>query len=113
MELSTRSTALSTNVGTAVSTGLSYNEEDQMKIAKRLGLIHYLPIGKYGHTSGLNCRECVICMVEFETDEPVRYLPCMHIYHVHCIDGWLLRSLTCPSCMEPVDAALFSSYETT
>ena len=23
-----------------------------------------------------------------------------------CIDDWLMRSFTCPSCMEPVDAAL-------
>lgn len=57
-------------------------------------------------------RECVICMMEFIVGDSVRYLPCMHTYHVQCIDDWLMRSLTCPSCMEPVDAALLTSYET-
>ena len=26
-----------------------------------------------------------------------------------CIDDWLMRSFTCPSCMEPVDAALLGN----
>ena len=57
------------------------------------------------------CR-CVICMTDFVYGDPIRFLPCMHIYHMDCIDDWLMRSFTCPSCMEPVDAALLSSYET-
>uniref|UniRef100_A0A0K8VLR9 RING finger protein 11 n=1 Tax=Bactrocera latifrons TaxID=174628 RepID=A0A0K8VLR9_BACLA len=85
-------------------------EEEQVKIAKRIGLIQHLPIGTYDGSKKI--RECVICMIDFCVDEAVRYLPCMHIYHVRCIDDWLMRSLTCPSCMEPVDAALLTSYET-
>ena len=45
-------------------------------------------------------------MIEFSVGDSVRYLPCMHTYHMECIDDWLMRSFTCPSCMEPVDAAL-------
>ena len=45
-------------------------------------------------------------MIEFTVGDSVRYLPCMHTYHMECIDDWLMRSFTCPSCMEPVDAAL-------
>ncbi|XP_017483186.1 PREDICTED: RING finger protein 11 [Rhagoletis zephyria] len=86
-------------------------EEEQVKLAKRIGLIQHLPIGAYDGSK--KTRECVICMADFCVEEAVRYLPCMHIYHVHCIDDWLMRSLTCPSCMEPVDAALLTSYETT
>ncbi|CAA9998036.1 unnamed protein product [Nesidiocoris tenuis] len=85
-------------------------EEEQIKIAKRMGLIQHLPTGTYDGCK--KNRECVICMVEFIVGDNVRYLPCMHIYHVHCIDDWLMRSFTCPSCMEPVDAALLTSYET-
>ncbi|KAG8277458.1 RING finger protein 11 [Homalodisca vitripennis] len=51
-------------------------------------------------------------MVELVVGDCVRYLPCMHTYHVKCIDDWLMRSFTCPSCMEPVDAALLTTYET-
>lgn len=51
-------------------------------------------------------------MLDFVYGDPIRFLPCMHIYHMDCIDDWLMRSFTCPSCMEPVDAALLSTYET-
>ncbi|XP_019765265.1 RING finger protein 11 [Dendroctonus ponderosae] len=85
-------------------------EEEQIKIAKRIGLIQHLPTGKYDGCKKI--RECVICMGEFMVGDALRYLPCMHTYHVTCIDDWLMRSLTCPSCMEPVDAALLTSYET-
>ncbi|EDW99307.1 RING finger protein 11 isoform X1 [Drosophila yakuba] len=88
------------------------SDENQVKIAKRIGLMQYLPIGTYDGCSKKE-RECVICMAEFCINDAVRYLPCMHIYHVNCIDDWLLRSLTCPSCLEPVDAALLTSYDST
>lgn len=91
------------------SAGLS-EEEQQMRIAKRIGLIQHLPMREY---DGIMKGECVICMMELLAGEEVRYLPCMHTYHAVCIDDWLLRSLTCPSCMEPVDAALISSYHPT
>ncbi|KAE8620062.1 hypothetical protein XENTR_v10010087 [Xenopus tropicalis] len=90
-------------------------EEEQVWIAQRIGLIHHLPKGRYDPGSGpaeKKLKECVICMLDFVGGDPVRFLPCMHIYHVECIDDWLMRSFTCPSCMEPVDAALLSSYET-
>lgn len=85
-------------------------EEEQVKIAKRIGLIQHLPVGLYDGCK--KARECVICMIEFSVGDSIRYLPCMHTYHVGCIDDWLMRSLTCPSCMEPVDAALLTTYET-
>lgn len=50
-------------------------------------------------------------MLDFEYGDSIRFLPCLHIYHLDCIDPWLMRSFTCPSCMEPVDAALLSTYE--
>ncbi|XP_033113353.1 RING finger protein 11-like [Anneissia japonica] len=84
-------------------------EEEQVKIAKRMGLIQHLPTGKYDASKKV--RECVICMIDFQVGDPVRFLPCMHTYHVTCIDDWLMRSFTCPSCMEPVDAALLMSYD--
>ncbi|XP_046405413.1 RING finger protein 11-like isoform X1 [Ischnura elegans] len=91
-------------------TATQLTEEEQVKIAKRIGLIQHLPTGTYDGCK--KNRECVICMIEFMIGDAVRYLPCMHTYHVDCIDDWLMRSFTCPSCMEPVDAALLTTYET-
>uniref|UniRef100_A0A6G1S9H8 RING finger protein 11 n=1 Tax=Aceria tosichella TaxID=561515 RepID=A0A6G1S9H8_9ACAR len=86
-------------------------EEEQIQLAKRIGLIQHLPTGTYdtGGSSTKNLRECVICMVEFSKGDSIRFLPCLHTYHVHCIDDWLMRSFICPSCMEPVDVALLNT----
>lgn len=84
-------------------------EEEQIKIAQRIGLIQHLPTGTFDGCK--KNRECVICMIEFTVGDSVRYLPCMHTYHMECIDDWLMRSFTCPSCMEPVDAALLVAYD--
>jgi hypothetical protein len=41
---------------------------------------------------------CVICCCEYEVGEPIKLLPCMHMYHQGCIDAWLGRSHACPVC---------------
>ncbi|KAI9506667.1 hypothetical protein BX070DRAFT_218302 [Coemansia spiralis] len=42
---------------------------------------------------------CPICLEEFDVGEQVRELPCLHRYHVICIDTWLVsRSTCCPYC---------------
>ncbi|CAH8385242.1 unnamed protein product [Eruca vesicaria subsp. sativa] len=43
---------------------------------------------------------CSICLVDYEAEDEVTHLPrCNHLFHVHCIEPWLLRgSLTCPLC---------------
>ncbi|XP_050403263.1 RING finger protein 11 [Patella vulgata] len=86
-------------------------EEEQIKIAQRLGLINHLPTGVFDGTSK-KAKECCICMEEFLLGDMLRFLPCMHTYHKDCIDDWLMRSFICPSCLEPVDAALLTTYET-
>ena len=113
-------------------------EDEQIKIAKRIGLIQHLPIHQFTDENFKSKKipsECDICMNDFvvgkllvavlmrhrgETrqkfvsilGDSIRYLPCMHQYHLQCVDNWLMRSLTCPSCCEPVDAGLLTSFET-
>lgn len=41
---------------------------------------------------------CVICCCEYEVGEPIKLLPCLHMYHQGCIDAWLERSHVCPVC---------------
>lgn len=92
----------------------SLTEDEQIRIAKRIGLIQHLPITQYTDENFQSKKvpsECDICMNDFVNGDSIRYLPCMHQYHVHCVDNWLMRSLTCPSCCEPVDASLLSSFE--
>ena len=41
---------------------------------------------------------CCVCLCEFSREEIVRRLPCDHYFHAECVDHWLKRSMTCPSC---------------
>ncbi|KAI1710009.1 ring finger domain-containing protein [Ditylenchus destructor] len=82
---------------------------DEKRKARVRGLLEQIPVDVYTE-GGKGDDECAICMVDFVDKEPIRFLPCMHSYHVKCIDDWLLRSFTCPSCMEPVDSAILSAF---
>uniref|UniRef100_A0A0K0DIP6 RING-type E3 ubiquitin transferase n=1 Tax=Angiostrongylus cantonensis TaxID=6313 RepID=A0A0K0DIP6_ANGCA len=46
---------------------------------------------------------CTVCLCEFETGEEVRNLRCAHIFHVNCIDKWLVYNKKCPVCRLDVD----------
>uniref|UniRef100_A0A1I8HX02 CCHC-type domain-containing protein n=1 Tax=Macrostomum lignano TaxID=282301 RepID=A0A1I8HX02_9PLAT len=87
------------------------SEEEQIKIAKRIGLISHLPVRLFSEAAeqGKNY-ECVICMVDYVEGDRLRSLPCTHTYHKDCIDDWLMRSFACPSCNQPVDAALLTTF---
>jgi E3 ubiquitin-protein ligase Arkadia len=45
-----------------------------------------------------NVEKCTICLSEFEFSEDVRRLPCMHLFHLECVDTWLLMNHRCPNC---------------
>ncbi|KAM3186466.1 hypothetical protein ACTXT7_004261 [Hymenolepis weldensis] len=46
---------------------------------------------------------CVICMIGYVPGDELRKMPmCIHIFHRACIDDWLTRSLTCPSCLQEI-----------
>ncbi|KAH6944477.1 hypothetical protein HPB50_003351 [Hyalomma asiaticum] len=85
-------------------------EEEQIEIVERIDLIQQVPKGLYD--DGKKERECVICLEEFAVGDAVHFLPCMHIYHLNCIEDWLMRSFTCPSCMKPVDVTHLTNIQT-
>ena len=35
--------------------------------------------------------ECLICYDDLEAGEKIARLPCLCIYHVHCIDAWFKK----------------------
>ncbi|KAM0063508.1 putative transcription factor C2H2 family [Helianthus debilis subsp. tardiflorus] len=46
---------------------------------------------------------CAICLQDFEIKEEGRELPsCRHVFHVKCIDEWLIRQGSCPICRRDV-----------
>ncbi|KAE9552878.1 hypothetical protein FO519_003905 [Halicephalobus sp. NKZ332] len=83
-------------------------QQEEKRKARVKGLLEQLKTDNF--EEGQEDDECAICMIDFEVGEATRRLPCNHVYHLQCIDDWLLRSFTCPSCMEPVDSALLSAF---
>ncbi|XP_021719703.1 NEP1-interacting protein-like 1 isoform X2 [Chenopodium quinoa] len=46
---------------------------------------------------------CTICLQGIEEGERARKLPnCQHLFHMMCIDEWLIRSTSCPVCRKNV-----------
>ncbi|KAH7672760.1 Zinc finger RING/FYVE/PHD-type protein [Dioscorea alata] len=41
---------------------------------------------------------CVICLEEFVAGDEVKRLPCSHVFHGDCIDGWFAWKDSCPLC---------------
>ena len=55
--------------------------------------------------------KCTICMEEFSTGDCLRCLPCLHSYHVACIDKWLSLSQSCPVCKHNVMATTTPCFD--
>ncbi|XP_039718950.1 E3 ubiquitin-protein ligase RNF6 [Pteropus medius] len=45
---------------------------------------------------------CSVCISDYVAGNKLRRLPCMHEFHIHCIDRWLSENCTCPVCRQPV-----------
>lgn len=45
-------------------------------------------------------RTCIICREEMQT---AKKLECGHMFHARCLQSWLKRQLTCPTCRAPID----------
>ncbi|XP_076125821.1 RING finger protein 215 isoform X1 [Alosa pseudoharengus] len=45
---------------------------------------------------------CAVCLEQFNNNQCLRVLPCMHEFHRDCVDPWLLLQQTCPLCKRSV-----------
>ncbi|KAK7300076.1 hypothetical protein RJT34_10908 [Clitoria ternatea] len=65
-------------------------------------IIMKLPFQQFNSSKMLksyNVSCCSICFQDFEDGELVRVLPkCDHLFHLECIDKWLVQQGSCPMC---------------
>uniref|UniRef100_A0A182PFG6 RING-type E3 ubiquitin transferase n=1 Tax=Anopheles epiroticus TaxID=199890 RepID=A0A182PFG6_9DIPT len=47
--------------------------------------------------------KCTICLSQFDIDNDVRRLPCMHLFHKDCVDQWLVTNKHCPICRVDIE----------
>ncbi|CAI9116729.1 OLC1v1017958C1 [Oldenlandia corymbosa var. corymbosa] len=56
----------------------------------------------YNHNLGHDT--CAICLDYLQNGELCRVLPaCNHVFHAECLDPWLAKQLTCPTCRAPFE----------
>ncbi|GLJ38089.1 hypothetical protein SUGI_0775360 [Cryptomeria japonica] len=66
---------------------------------KELRLLPVTVYGGGGASSGEIYSDCPICLAEFGQGDKLRILPkCNHVFHVKCVDTWLLAHSSCPTC---------------
>ncbi|KAF3324924.1 NEP1-interacting protein 1 [Carex littledalei] len=65
--------------------------------------IDMLPVIKFNHRNHVDASgekiSCSVCLQDFQSGDTARVLPhCKHMFHLPCIDGWLLKHGSCPLC---------------
>eukprot|EP01018_Ginkgo_biloba_P011123 Gb_16413 [translate_table: standard] len=48
---------------------------------------------------------CCICLGKYKDDVELRELPCLHHFHVDCVDKWLKINASCPLCKHEIGEA--------
>ncbi|XP_046890729.1 uncharacterized protein LOC124477157 isoform X2 [Hypomesus transpacificus] len=81
-------------------------EEHQGAVVAKSSLskreLESLPTKTYNPAHSAGKTQCQICFSDYTEGEELRMLPCLHDYHVQCIDRWLKESATCPICRADV-----------
>lgn len=66
-----------------------------------------LPTRTFHAQRGTDHGHCAVCCEDFASEDEVRTLPCLHIFHVPCIDRWLTsgmrNAMSCPVCQRAIE----------
>ncbi|KAJ8002970.1 hypothetical protein DPEC_G00164480 [Dallia pectoralis] len=80
---------------------LAFEESQGSVVAKKTlsqREIDRLPTKVYDAAHSAGKIQCQICCSDYTNGELLRMLPCLHDYHVQCIDRWIKENASCPIC---------------
>ena len=95
----------------AISKIDSMSYEELLELEKKMGKvsqglskeqIDQLLFETYNENNNKEDNICTICKNNFENGEKIRRLGCNHIFHMECIDHWLLEKKNCPICLNEI-----------
>jgi hypothetical protein len=65
--------------------------------------LEVLNVVVYERNSVDSLHACAICLEDLKQGDKVRNLPCKHLFHTECVDGWFLKvHRSCPTCRQDV-----------
>ncbi|KAI3760350.1 hypothetical protein L1987_50744 [Smallanthus sonchifolius] len=68
---------------------------------RKQGKLSEIPVVVYRSEMKIPATDCPICLGDFNEGEKMRILPkCKHLFHVKCIDKWLVSHSSCPICRQ-------------
>ena len=78
------------------------DDEEEEKQNKREveELLKYIPTSKIVKNNDI---ECMICLSKLKIGDKESTLPCLHIFHFHCIKKWIYQKRWCPICKYNID----------
>eukprot|EP00929_Paragymnodinium_shiwhaense_P000385 TRINITY_DN100635_c0_g1_i1.p1 TRINITY_DN100635_c0_g1~~TRINITY_DN100635_c0_g1_i1.p1 ORF type:complete len:491 (-),score=111.70 TRINITY_DN100635_c0_g1_i1:276-1748(-) len=72
--------------------------QEVLEQSRRMHLLDELPREKFCPERHSELTECELCLMDYEQGDELMRLPCLHLFHNHCVKPWLQKSYTCPVC---------------
>lgn len=72
--------------------------DDVLEASRITHLLEGLPREYYSGCHHADYTECDLCMEDYQEGDELVRLPCMHLFHGHCVLPWLQKACTCPVC---------------
>ena len=72
-------------------------DEDKIEPKKILDYLPITTLGKKYNNDNIEFK-CIICYEDFQEGDTVTTLPCAHVFHINCIEIWILQHGNCPVC---------------
>ncbi|KAI3990104.1 hypothetical protein MKX01_018765 [Papaver californicum] len=89
---------------TVNTTSMISLEEQEESGGVRLSLSDLQNLSSFKYEIVEPTQDCIVCLERLIKGESCRRLPrCKHVFHVNCVDSWLIQVPSCPFCRQIVN----------